>query len=112
MHQNQVSMWKCQAMDGLGAIFSNGADKALVDREVEVHDLHAKIGHPSHAISSEHPARYGRDRDARVVQRGPNAVEDRIASGADQGDAGGVAVGPMFPVDWRAVLGRHFVGYR
>jgi len=29
---------------GLGAVFSNGADKALMDREVEVHDLHAKIG--------------------------------------------------------------------
>ncbi len=44
VHPNQVSTWKRQAMDGLGAIFSNGADKALVDREAEVHDLHAKIG--------------------------------------------------------------------
>ena len=44
VHPNQVSTWKRQAMDGLGAIFSNGADKALVDRESEVHDLHAKIG--------------------------------------------------------------------
>ena len=31
-------------MDGLGAVFSNGADKARVDHEDEVHDLHAKIG--------------------------------------------------------------------
>ena len=31
-------------MDGLGAVFSNGADKACVDHKAEVHDLHAKIG--------------------------------------------------------------------
>ena len=28
VHPNQVSSWKRQAMDGLGAVFSNGADKA------------------------------------------------------------------------------------
>ena len=44
VHPNQVSTWKRQAMDGLDAIFSNGADKALVDHEGEIHDLHAKIG--------------------------------------------------------------------
>ena len=44
VHPNQVSTWKRQAMDGLGAIFSNGADKAGVDHEAEVHDLHAEIG--------------------------------------------------------------------
>jgi|TARA_Y100000310_G_scaffold313251_1_gene361393 transposase-like protein len=44
VHPNQVSTWKRQAMEGLGAIFSNGADKAHVDHEAEVHDLHAKIG--------------------------------------------------------------------
>jgi hypothetical protein len=31
-------------MDGLGTVFSNGADQARPDVEVEVHDLHAKIG--------------------------------------------------------------------
>jgi hypothetical protein len=31
-------------MDGLGAIISNEPGKAGVDREDEVHDLHAKIG--------------------------------------------------------------------
>ena len=31
-------------MDGLGAVFSNGADRAARDHEDEVHDLHAKIG--------------------------------------------------------------------
>ena len=41
---NQVSTWKRQAMDGLGEVFSNGPDKARMDHEGEVHDLHAKIG--------------------------------------------------------------------
>jgi|GEM_PF-2734803 transposase len=31
-------------MDGLGAIFPNGADKVGSDHEAEVHHLHAKIG--------------------------------------------------------------------
>ena len=45
VHTNQVSIWKRQALDGLDTIFSNGADKARVDHEDEVHDHHAKIGH-------------------------------------------------------------------
>lgn len=44
VHPNQVSIWKRQAMDGLGEVFSNGADRARRDVEAEVHDLHAKIG--------------------------------------------------------------------
>ena len=44
VHPNQVSTWKRQAMDGLDAIFSNGSDKARVDHEGEIHNLHAKIG--------------------------------------------------------------------
>ncbi len=44
VHPNQVSIWKRQAMDGLGAVFSNGPDKARMDHDDEVHDLHAKIG--------------------------------------------------------------------
>ena len=44
VHPNQANTWKRQAMDGLGAVFSNGADKARVDHEAEIHDLHAKIG--------------------------------------------------------------------
>ena len=31
-------------MEGLGTMFSNGADKARQDHDSEVHDLHAKIG--------------------------------------------------------------------
>ncbi len=44
VHPNQVSGWKRQAMDGLGEVFSNGAERAGRDHETEVHDLHAKIG--------------------------------------------------------------------
>ncbi len=44
VHPNQVSAWKRQAMDGLGEVFSNGTDRTGQDHEVEVHDLHAKIG--------------------------------------------------------------------
>jgi transposase-like protein len=44
VHPNQVSTWKRQAMDGLGAVFSNGADRAGRDHDAEVRDLHAKIG--------------------------------------------------------------------
>ena len=42
VHLNQVSGWKRQAMDGLNAVFSNGAERAGRDHESEVHDLHAK----------------------------------------------------------------------
>jgi transposase len=44
VHPNQVSTWKRRAMEGLGAMFSNGVDKARVDHEDEIHDPHAKIG--------------------------------------------------------------------
>jgi transposase-like protein len=44
VHPNQVSTWKRQAIDGLSAVFSNGADHERQDHETEVRDLHAKIG--------------------------------------------------------------------
>ena len=44
VHPNQVSAWKRQAVDGLGSVFSNGPDKARMDHDDEVHDLHARIG--------------------------------------------------------------------
>jgi len=44
VHPNQVSSWKRQAVEGLGAVFSNGTDRACRDHEAEVRDLHAKIG--------------------------------------------------------------------
>ncbi len=44
VYPNQVSTWKRQAVVGLGAVFSNGADRARQDHEAEVRNLHAKIG--------------------------------------------------------------------
>ena len=44
VHPNQVSTWKRQAVEGLGAVFSNGAAGGDRDHEAEVRDLHAKIG--------------------------------------------------------------------
>ena len=44
VHPNQVSAWKRQAVDGLGTVFSNGAEQTTQDHEAKVHDLHAKIG--------------------------------------------------------------------
>ena len=33
VHPNQVSAWKRQAVDGLGEVFSNGANRACRDHE-------------------------------------------------------------------------------
>jgi transposase-like protein len=44
VHPNQVSTWKRQATDGLGDVFSGGAERSRSEHEAEVHDLHAKIG--------------------------------------------------------------------
>jgi transposase-like protein len=44
VHANQVSTWKRQAVEGLGAVFSNGAERAGRNHESELRDLHAKIG--------------------------------------------------------------------
>ena len=44
VHPNQVSAWKRQAKDGLGAVFSSGAERVERDHEAELHELHAKIG--------------------------------------------------------------------
>ncbi len=55
VHPNQVSTWKRQAIDGLGAIFSNGGDKVRVDHESEIHGL--SIGTP---VSHHRPTRCSR----------------------------------------------------
>ncbi len=44
VHPNQVSAWKRRAVGGLGEVFSNRPDKARMEHDDEVHDLHAKIG--------------------------------------------------------------------
>ena len=42
VHPNQVSAWKRQAMEGLGDVFSSGAERREHDREAEIERLHAK----------------------------------------------------------------------
>jgi len=44
VHPNQVSTWRRQAVDGLDAVFSNGAEAAHLNHEAEIERLHAKIG--------------------------------------------------------------------
>ncbi len=44
VHPNQVSAWKRQAIEGLGEVFSGGAERRGSDHQAAVHDLHAKIG--------------------------------------------------------------------
>ena len=43
VHPNQVSTWKRQVVEGLGEVFSNGADHARRGHESEVHELRAEI---------------------------------------------------------------------
>ena len=43
VHPTQVSTWKRQAIDGMTGVFSNKV-KRVEDNEVEVKELHAKIG--------------------------------------------------------------------
>ena len=44
VHPNQVSPWKCQAVGGLGKVFSNCPERTGRDHESELRDLHAKVG--------------------------------------------------------------------
>lgn len=43
VHPNQVSIWKLQAVEGLGEVFADGPAQHLADHEAEGHPLHAKI---------------------------------------------------------------------
>ena len=73
VHPNQVSTWKRQAMDGLGAIFSNGVDKVRVDHESELHDLHAKIGQLTAGFFGQRVQAMSRgDRKAIIVRDRPD----------------------------------------
>ena len=51
VHPNLVSAWKRRTMGGLGAVFPNGADKARVDHEDEVHGQHP-APHPFQASAT------------------------------------------------------------
>ena len=44
VHPNQVGAWKRQAIEGLVEVFSKGTEHRRRDHEIEVRDLHAKIG--------------------------------------------------------------------
>lgn len=44
VHPNQVGSWKRQAIDGLSAAFSKGAERQEANQEAAIKDLHAKIG--------------------------------------------------------------------
>jgi transposase len=46
IHHTMVSDWKCQAMEGLTAVFADrsAAQDAAKSSEAEVEKLHAKIG--------------------------------------------------------------------
>ena len=44
VHANLISQWKQKASEGLVDVFSQKSDKAEVDHEVRINDLHAKIG--------------------------------------------------------------------
>ncbi len=44
VHPNQVSRWKCQAIAGLGEVFSVKRENASSQRDSEVHELYARIG--------------------------------------------------------------------
>ena len=43
LHPTQVSTWKRQAIEGMAGVFSDKVKKAE-NKEVEIKDLHAKIG--------------------------------------------------------------------
>lgn len=44
MHPTQISSWKRQAKEGMGAAFSGKAATVQKDVETEIRGLHAKIG--------------------------------------------------------------------
>ena len=44
IHPNQVSEWKKQAIEGLAEVFAGKTERNNVAHEVQVTELHAKIG--------------------------------------------------------------------
>ena len=44
IHPTQVMKWKKQALEGMSAVFSDKAKKHAVSHDVEIKNLHAKIG--------------------------------------------------------------------
>ena len=44
VYPNRVSAWEQRAVEGLGEVFSKGAERSPWDHEGEIRNLHAKIG--------------------------------------------------------------------
>lgn len=44
VHQTMIDAWKKQAVEGMATVFSGKAEAADAAREVELDQLHAKIG--------------------------------------------------------------------
>ena len=44
VHPNQVSLWKRQAVDGLGEVFADRRSSRQSEHATTIRDLHAKIG--------------------------------------------------------------------
>ena len=44
VHQTMINAWKKQAIEGMSGVFSGKAETAEAAREVEIDQLHAKIG--------------------------------------------------------------------
>ena len=44
LHQTMINAWKKQAAEGMATVFSGKAEAADAAREVELDQLHAKIG--------------------------------------------------------------------
>lgn len=44
VHQTLINAWKRQAIEGMAGVFSGKAEAAAAEREVELENLHAKIG--------------------------------------------------------------------
>ena len=44
VHPNMIAQWKKKAQEGLPDLFAKKSERKEADREVEVKELHAKIG--------------------------------------------------------------------
>ena len=104
LHPNQVSLWKRQAVDGLGEVFPGSSGRKLAEEhEEKIRDLHAKIGELTierdffGAGSGAEPGGAGADDRARgsaepleamCVARGEPVVAVRPAEGGGCGESG------------------------
>jgi hypothetical protein len=105
VHPNQVSTWKRQALDGLGAVFSNGAEGSGRDHEAEIKELHAKIGQ----LTVERDPRSGR---GQAFWPDGSSDEPGGAQGNDPARPSRSELEPSMPpaVDWSLLALLRFPG--